>query len=101
MLVGNPPCEGVELHDTALNDAMATDIAGLPGVHEAHVQLTGHAQRPSATIDLTLNPDARPREVLHALETGPLRRARQSTEWEQLPAQATLRVTSQRPRRVE
>ncbi|WP_329491745.1 alkaline shock response membrane anchor protein AmaP [Kitasatospora sp. NBC_01246] len=98
--VGNPPCDGVELHDGALADAMAADAARLPGVHRAHVNLTGHPDHPHATFDLTLDPDAHPRDVLHALE-GTLHRARRSTGWGQLPARATLRVASHRPHRAE
>ncbi|MEW1914131.1 alkaline shock response membrane anchor protein AmaP [Kitasatospora sp. NPDC085895] len=98
--VGNPPCDGVELHDSALADVLAADTARLPGVHKAHARLTGHTHRPQATLDLTLDPDANPRDVLHALEST-LHRARQSTGWEQLPARATLRVASHRPHRAE
>lgn len=98
--VGNPPCDGVELYDAALNDALAADTARLPGVHQAQANLTGHAHRPHATLDVTLDPDARPRDVVHALEIT-LHRARRSTGWEQLPARATLRVASHRPHRAE
>ncbi|WP_431683309.1 alkaline shock response membrane anchor protein AmaP [Kitasatospora sp. KL5] len=98
--VGNPPCDGVELHDAALNDALAADAARLPGVHKAQAHLTGHAHHPHATLDLTLDPDARPRDILPALEST-LHRARRSTGWEQLPTRATLRVASHRPHRAE
>ncbi|MGW6917777.1 alkaline shock response membrane anchor protein AmaP [Kitasatospora sp. NPDC054939] len=98
--VGNPPCDGVELHDSALADALAADTTRLPGVHKAHANLTGHPDHPHATFDLTLDPDAQPRDILPALE-GTLHRARRSTGWEHLPARATLRVASHRPHRTE
>ncbi|GHH59547.1 hypothetical protein GCM10018781_02930 [Kitasatospora indigofera] len=98
--VGNPPCDGVELHDSALADALAADTARLPGVHTAHANLTGQADHPHATVDLTLEADARPRDVLHALEST-LHRARQSTGWEHLPTRAMLRVSPHRPHRAE
>ncbi|GAA2744336.1 alkaline shock response membrane anchor protein AmaP [Kitasatospora cinereorecta] len=98
--VGNPPVDGVGLYDGALSDALAADTARLPGVNEARTRLIGHARQPHATFDVTLDPDARPRDVHHALEST-VQRARQSTGWEHLPARATLRVASHRPHRAE
>lgn len=98
---GTPPADGVELHDHALSDAIATDARQLPGVQQARVQMAGRATRPQARIILTLTPDSEPGPVLEALCHGPLERARQSTGWAQLPTQARLQIAGHKSHRAE
>ncbi|MFD7280460.1 alkaline shock response membrane anchor protein AmaP [Streptomyces sp. NPDC059862] len=98
---GTAPADGVELHDHALSDAIATEARRLPGVQRAKVRMVGRVRRPQARITLTLTPDSEPGPVLWALCHGPLERARQSTGWTQLPAQARLRIATHKPQRVE
>lgn len=99
--VGTPPVAGVRLDGHALAQALTEDCARLPGVKSAGAHLTGPAGNPRADVTLTLEPHISPRGVSGALVDGPLRRARRSTDRQDLSTRVVLRVASHRPHRAD
>ncbi|MDX3075473.1 alkaline shock response membrane anchor protein AmaP [Streptomyces sp. NPDC088354] len=98
---GDSPAEGVQVRDRALSDALAADAGRLPGVRKATARMAGRAPHPEGRIDLTLDPDSTPAQVLADLHDGPVERARRSAGWEHLPTRTRLHVAGRRPHRVE
>ncbi|MGW2122677.1 alkaline shock response membrane anchor protein AmaP [Streptomyces sp. SM1] len=92
--------EGAVLRGRALEHALAEEANGLDGVAQAHVLLTGGRGSPRTRILLTLEPHVDPGAVLHALTTGPLTHARDSTGLATLPAEARLHAAKHHPQRV-
>ncbi|MET9887557.1 alkaline shock response membrane anchor protein AmaP [Streptomyces sp. NPDC006430] len=100
-IAGPPAVDGVELRERALSDALAADARQQAGVHQARARMVGPTSRPEADLDLTLTPDSAPSTVLQALHDGPLERARRSTGWTRLPANAQLGVSRHKAHRAE
>ncbi|MFJ4523702.1 alkaline shock response membrane anchor protein AmaP [Streptomyces sp. NPDC088810] len=98
---GTPPQEGVELRDSALSDAIATEAGALPGVDRATVRITGRPARHRTRVRLTLTPEGTPGATLGALCEGPLRTARRSTGLPETPTEVRLNVTRHKPHRAE
>ncbi|WP_330456357.1 alkaline shock response membrane anchor protein AmaP [Streptomyces sp. NBC_00820] len=98
---GTPPQAGIELRGQALGDAIAAEASTLPGVHRAHVRITGRAAHPRTRVDLILTPQGSPKAALQALCDGPLRTAGQSTGRPDMGTDARLRVAHHKARRTQ
>ncbi|MFJ2564536.1 alkaline shock response membrane anchor protein AmaP [Streptomyces sp. NPDC087568] len=98
---GIPPQEGVELRDRALSDAIAAEAGALPGVEHAAVRITGRPAHPRTRVRLTLTPHRAPGAALAALCEGPLRTARRSTGFPDMPTEVRLQVARHKPHRAE
>ncbi|AEW93396.1 MULTISPECIES: alkaline shock response membrane anchor protein AmaP [Streptomycetaceae] len=85
----------VRLRGRALEEALAADIAALPGVARARAVLTGRRAAPRARVWVVLRPDAEPAAVLAALAGEPLERARTATG---LMLRTEVRMTGRRHR---
>ncbi|MFI8087810.1 alkaline shock response membrane anchor protein AmaP [Streptomyces sp. NPDC086080] len=100
VLIDTGDGEGAALRGRALEHAMAEEAAGLDGVAQAHVLLTGRRGGPRTRILLTLEPHVDPGTALHTLTTGVLAHARESTGLATLPTEARLHAVKHRPERV-
>lgn len=88
------------LRGRALEEAVAGEAGALDGVARCRVALRGRRAAPSLRIALELEPHAVPADVLAALADPVLARARASAGLAVLPAEARLKVTSHKARRV-
>ena len=92
--------QGVVLRGRALEDIIAAETEGLPGVAHAHVALIAPGDAPTARLILALAPHADPGAILTNLDGHVLERARTSADLSDLPAEARLRAVSHRAARV-
>ncbi|WP_449481457.1 alkaline shock response membrane anchor protein AmaP [Streptomyces avidinii] len=89
------------LRGRALEEAVAADVrAAVDGVADCTVALRGKRGAPALRVALELEPHAVPADALTALAGPVLARARTSAGLAALPAEARLRVTPHRARRV-
>jgi hypothetical protein len=100
VLVDTGDGEGALLHGRALEDALAGEAAGVPGIARAHVLLTGRRTAPAARVRLLLADDTDPATVLHDLTTGPLAHARDSARLAALPTEVRMGAAGHRAERV-
>ncbi|MFF8035344.1 MULTISPECIES: alkaline shock response membrane anchor protein AmaP [unclassified Streptomyces] len=100
VLVDTGDGEGAALRGRALEHALAQEANRLDGVERAHVLLTGGRGTPRVRVLLLLEPHVDPGSALHALTTGALAHARDSTRLAHLPAEVRLRGVRHRPERV-
>ncbi|MFI6037029.1 alkaline shock response membrane anchor protein AmaP [Streptomyces sp. NPDC051315] len=98
---GAHPQEGVELRDHVLGDAIAAEAGALPGIERTAVRITGQPAHPHTGVRVTLGPQEAPRAALDALCRGPLRTARRSTGFADMPTEVRLRVARHRAHRAE
>jgi hypothetical protein len=99
-LGGSAPRGGIAVHGSALARAIRDQILAVPGVQHVRVRLTGPGTRPRLHLTVVLTETARPREVLHALQAGPVNHARASTYWAHLPVEIQFSTASRRSRRA-
>ncbi|SEN20333.1 hypothetical protein SAMN05216267_1002268 [Actinacidiphila rubida] len=90
----------VRLTGAVLADALAEDLATVPGVEHARARVAHPRGHPESRIDLTLAPDAAPRHVLTELRE-PLARAERTLGRHEFPTRVTLHVPHHPPRRVD
>lgn len=88
------------LRGRALEAAVAAEAGALDGVAGCRVALRGRRGTPSLRVALELEPHAVPADALAALAGPVLTHARTSASLPELPAEARLKVTSHRARRV-
>ncbi|MEV0409258.1 alkaline shock response membrane anchor protein AmaP [Streptomyces sp. NPDC050448] len=94
------------LRGRALEEAVAAEAAALDGVARCSAVLRGRQGRrgrrrgPKLRVDLELEPHAVPADALAGLAGPVLHHARRSAGLPELPAEARLRITSHRARRV-
>ncbi|WP_330295729.1 alkaline shock response membrane anchor protein AmaP [Streptomyces sp. NBC_00503] len=89
------------LRGRALEEAVAADVrAAVDGVADCRVALRGRRGAPDLWVRLELEPHAVPSDALAALAGPVLTRARTSAGLPTLSAEARLRVTPRRSRRV-
>ncbi|MFD3695833.1 alkaline shock response membrane anchor protein AmaP [Streptomyces sp. NPDC058646] len=88
------------LRGRALEEAVAAEAEALDGVAGCRVVLRGTRGAPALRITLELEPYAVPADALAGLAGPVLTHARSSAGLPALPAEARLRVTSHRARRV-
>ncbi|CAL9603395.1 hypothetical protein SUDANB126_05483 [Streptomyces sp. enrichment culture] len=100
VLVDTGDGEGAALRGRALERAVAEEASHLDGVAQARVLLAGRRTAPRARVRLLLEPHADPGTVLHALATGALAHARDSTGLAGLPAEVRLHGVRHRAERV-
>ncbi|GAA3503539.1 alkaline shock response membrane anchor protein AmaP [Streptomyces prasinosporus] len=100
VLVDTGDGEGAVLRGRALERAVAEEASRLDGVARAHVLLAGRRTAPSARVRLLLEPHVDPGTALHALTTGALAHARDSTGLAALPAEVRLHGVRHRAERV-
>jgi hypothetical protein len=91
----------VLLRGRALRDAIAADVAAVPGVAGAGVRLVGRRTTPAARMSLALDGDAVPADVVTAVDSQVLADARRSTGLADLPAMVRMHGERHRARRVE
>ncbi|HEY5832439.1 alkaline shock response membrane anchor protein AmaP [Streptomyces sp.] len=92
--------QGALLRGRALEGVLAAESEAYEGVGWAHAVLVGRRGAPEARLVLGLAPHATPGEVVAALDTAVLERARTSAGLAALPAEARLRAVKHRPSRV-
>ncbi|CAM5680681.1 alkaline shock response membrane anchor protein AmaP [Streptomyces griseomycini] len=100
VLVDTGDGEGAVLRGRALEQALAEEAGRLDGVRRAHVLLTGRRTAPRARVHVLLEPHVDPGAALHALTTGVLAHARDSTGLAALPAEVRLHGVKHRAERV-
>ncbi|MER5871253.1 alkaline shock response membrane anchor protein AmaP [Streptomyces sp. NPDC002044] len=88
------------LRGRALEEAVAAEAGALDGVAGCRVALRGRRGSPALRVALELEPHAVPADALAALAGPVLTHARTSAGLPALPAEARLKVTSHRARRV-
>ncbi len=100
-LVGGPAATGpVWVRGTAVTQVIRDQTLAVPGVQHARVHLTGPSTHPRLHLTVALIPTACPREVLAALQSGPIHHAQLSTGWTHLPVEIRLSIASHRARRT-
>ncbi|MGW3009168.1 alkaline shock response membrane anchor protein AmaP [Streptomyces sp. NPDC001219] len=92
--------ETVTVSNHALSDALATDLAMLPGVRDSRALFYGKHTHPQARIGLALGPGTGPEQILKGLHDA-VERARRSAGWDNLPTRVDLSVAHHRAHRVE
>lgn len=92
--------ETVTVSNHALSDALATDLAVLPGVRDSRALFYGKYTHPQARIGLALGPGTGPEQILEGLHDA-VERARRSAGWGNLPVRVDLSVAHHRAHRVE
>lgn len=92
--------EGALLRGRALEGALTAESQEYDGVEWAGSTLVGKRGRPQARLLLGLAPHATPVDVVTALDTSVLSRARTSAGLPELPAEARLRAVRHRASRV-
>ncbi|MER6805645.1 MULTISPECIES: alkaline shock response membrane anchor protein AmaP [Streptomyces] len=100
VLVDTGDGEGAVLRGRALEQAFAEEAGRLDGIAQARVRLTGRRTAPSTRVRLHLEPHVDPGTALHALTTGALTHARDSTGLADLPAEVRLHGVKHRTERV-
>ncbi|MFD3779244.1 alkaline shock response membrane anchor protein AmaP [Streptomyces sp. NPDC058612] len=88
------------LRGRALEEAVAAEAGALDGVAGCRVALRGRRGSPALRVALELEPHAVPADALAALAGPVLTHARNAAGLPALPAEARLKVTSHRARRV-
>ncbi|MFB7257377.1 alkaline shock response membrane anchor protein AmaP [Streptomyces nojiriensis] len=88
------------LRGRALEEAVAAEAGALEGVAGCRVALRGRRGSPALRVALELEPHAVPADALAAVAGPVLTHARTSAGLPELPAEARLKVTSHRARRV-
>jgi hypothetical protein len=101
ILVDTHDGESAQLRGRALEQALATDAASLPGVDHVTTRLTGRRTRPRARLTLRLAAHADPSDALRRLAQEALPHAGQAAGTERLPAKIRLRATRHRAERVQ
>lgn len=92
--------QGALLRGRALESVLASESEAYEGVEWAHATLVGKRGAPEARLVLGLAPHATPGDVVGALDSTVLDRARTSAGLAALPAEARLRAVKHRPSRV-
>jgi hypothetical protein len=92
--------QGALLRGRALESVLTSEAEACEGVEWAGSALVGKRGAPEARMVLGLAAHATPGEVVHALDTSVLERARASAGLTALPAEARLRAVRHRARRV-
>ncbi|MFE4453168.1 alkaline shock response membrane anchor protein AmaP [Streptomyces sp. NPDC056796] len=100
VLVDSGDGQGALLRGRALEGALGDEAAGLDGVAEAKVRLTGRRTAPRARVRMLLDPHAAPGPALRGLAEGALTHARTSAGLEELPAEVRLKAVKHRAERV-
>lgn len=88
------------LRGRALESVLTSESEAYEGVGWAAVALAGKRGVPRARLVLGLAPHATPADVVAALDSSVLERARTSAGFDALPAEARLRAVRHRARRV-
>ncbi|THA27047.1 alkaline shock response membrane anchor protein AmaP [Streptomyces sp. RKND-216] len=100
VLVESGDGEGALLRGRALADVLAAEAESLAGVDRVRVRLLGRRTRPSARVDVRLEPHGRPAATVERLRAEALEHARISAGLDALPAEVRLRGRRHRAERV-
>lgn len=100
VLVDTGDGAGALLRGRALQTVLAREAAGLEGVADTRVHLTGRRTAPEARIRLQLQPHVDPGTALHELTTQALTHARNSAGLASLPAEVRLKAVKHGAERV-
>ncbi|MEE4541410.1 alkaline shock response membrane anchor protein AmaP [Streptomyces sp. V4-01] len=92
--------QGALLRGRALESVLTSESEAYEGVGWAGAALVGRRGVPRARLVLGLAPHATPADVVTALDSSVLERARTSAGFAALPAEARLRAVRHRARRV-
>ena len=90
----------IMMRGTALAQAIQEEILDVSGVQRARVRVAGSDSHPSLYITVALDATGSPREVLHALQSGPIDHARMATGWTHLPVDIRFSNSPHRARRT-
>ena len=90
----------IVIRGSALTQAIREEILDVSGVQRARVHLAGPGSHPSLVITVALDATGSPREVLHAIQSGPIAHARTATDWTHLPVDIRFSISPHRAQRI-
>ncbi|MCF2533035.1 alkaline shock response membrane anchor protein AmaP [Yinghuangia soli] len=97
-LVGDD-ADTITVSGYALADAIADDLARIPGVESAHAQLVVRRPGPKLKLAIRTEAGAEPRDVLLAVQDEVVEHGRDAVELHRLPVEVELRNAGGLPRR--